>query len=121
MASKGKNKAFAALLAAGGTWAWQNRDKIQQYLKSEDFRTLLKSPPVQNAVQHPKVQQFVGRGDVQTVLKSDAFKSLLSNPQFRSVLDSLVSQNTVQPTIIDVTPEPNSAYTGETRRLDPKR
>ncbi len=32
---KGNRGAFAALLAAGGLWAWQNRDKIQNWINTQ--------------------------------------------------------------------------------------
>ncbi|MFO7169837.1 MAG: hypothetical protein DIU80_017590 [Chloroflexota bacterium] len=32
---KNKRSALAALVAAGGLWAWQNRDKIRSWLNSQ--------------------------------------------------------------------------------------
>lgn len=34
-----RNGAFAALLAAGGLWAWQNRDKIQGWINDPNTRS----------------------------------------------------------------------------------
>lgn len=88
---------LAALLAAGGLWAWQNRDRIRDLVASEQFQSALKSPQAQRIINSPTARSVLEHPQVQRVL---------NYPQVRSWLAGQQGQT------IDQEP-----YTGETRRL----
>lgn len=95
-----RGKQLAALVAAGGLWAWQNRDRIRDFLRSEQVAQALKTPEAQRVVNSATVRRIVEHPQV---------RSLIEHPEFQRWL------NGQQPGAAGGDgPEP---YTGETRRL----
>ena len=101
MARTRGGKDLATLVAAGGLWAWQNRDRIRDLLKSEQVDQALKTPQAQRVLSSPAARRIIEHPQVQ---------SLLASPEFQRWLSG-------QPAPASAPAGDQEPYTGETRRL----
>lgn len=116
MAKKKGGKDLATLVAAGGLWAWQNRDRIRDFLRSEQVEQALKTPQAQQVISSPAARRILEHPQVQSVLASPEFQRWLNGQQ------GAVGQAGVYgpPSAGGQGPDqagPQEPYTGETRRL----
>jgi hypothetical protein len=101
-----KNGQLGALLAAGGLWVWENRDKVRELLKSEQVAQVLKTPQAQRVLS----SAAAGR-----MLNSPELRAVINHPEVQRWLNSQPEQASQPPqSAQDAAQEP---YTGETRRL----
>ena len=70
---KNSRSALLALAAAGGLWAWRNRDKIQSWLNSQSSQ-LGSSQPMTGETRRIGQDEYLNR-DVPTQLPTDTFQS----------------------------------------------
>lgn len=70
---KNSRSALLALAAAGGLWAWRNRDKIQSWVNSQSSQ-LGNSQPMTGETRRIGQDEYLNR-DVPTQLPTDTFPS----------------------------------------------
>jgi hypothetical protein len=70
---KNSRSALLALAAAGGLWAWRNRDKIQSWVNSQSSQ-LGGSSPMTGETRRIGQDTYLNR-DVPTQLPTDTFQS----------------------------------------------
>lgn len=73
---KNSRSALLALAAAGGLWAWRNRDKVQSWLSSQgsQFGQFSNSQPMTGETRRIGQDEYLNR-DVPTQLPTDTFPS----------------------------------------------
>lgn len=98
-----RNGALAALLAAGGLWAWQNRDKIQGWINDPNTRS--------------KVQGWIGGLTGPTSAGSTTSTSSNNSDTNRSLSDYTYSGSPSSTNQFDANSFGNTPATGETRRI----
>jgi len=70
---KNSRGALLALAAAGGLWAWRNRDKIQSWLNSQSSQ-LEGTQPMTGATRRIEQDEYLNR-DMPTELPTDTYQS----------------------------------------------
>ena len=70
---KNSRSALLALAAAGGLWAWRNRDKIQSWVNSQSSQ-LSNSQPMTGETRRIGQDEYLNR-DAPTQLPTDTFQS----------------------------------------------